>query len=263
MIIIEQKEIRIKLKNGTNHIVEINNIIEEKDEQDSSKKSINDINNQFCSLNKSKNIINAQVKERILQYNDIENCYVSSDKICNDQDFEQISANQPLNCTDNNYPATQNYKSISDLCLDNKNNEDIHNLHHDIIELVKEYTPQLLEIYKLQINSAKDFRGYSLIELIKKIVKDLISVVNIENDEDYCKSAVWKRICDFKSEFFNKKQLTVILQKQYSAGQIDIALKKLISEGLISFFRIEDNGKTSGRKKSPEYRVNNFGKLII
>lgn len=256
MIIIGQKEIRIKLKNGTNPIVEISEIIEEKDEQDSSKTSINDINNHFYSLNQSKNKINAQVKERILQYNDQENCYVYPD-------IEQIPANKPLNGTDNNYPATQNFKSISDLCLDNRNNEDIQSFHHDIIELLKEYTPQLLEIYKLQINGYKDFRGKSLKELIKKIVKELISVVNIENDEDYCKSAVWKRIFDFKSEFFNKKQLTVILQKQYSAGQIDIALKKLISEGLISFFRIEDNGKTSGRKKSPEYRVNNFGNITI
>lgn len=234
MIIIEQKEIKIKLKNGTNPIVEINNIIEENDKQQSSKNSNIDVNNQIYNLNQGKIKINSQVEERILQYNHKENCYVSSDEIYTDQDFEQIPANQPVNC---------NYMRIN---------------YHDIIELVKEYLPQILEIYKSKIKDNKEVSGKSLIASFKAIIKELTSYCEIEKDEDYCKSTVWNKICETKSEFFSKKQLTIILQKQYNADQIDIAIKKLMSEGLISFFRIEDNGKTSGRKKSPEYRVNNF-----
>lgn len=168
----------------------------------------------------------------------------------NESGFRELptSYNDNENCFEAKKVTKRPIDSIEKTGNDNSNN--------DIVELIKNITEN---------NKSIENQMMALMKLITDVVIDKKSFSK-SDDEDECKESVWKTICEFQTEIFRKVRITSRLQKRFDATQIDQALKKLCSEGLISKLKDDrvtkrEDGKP-GRPKSPIYKVNNFGQDI-
>jgi len=237
MIIVEEKEIFISLKHGSDPVVEI-------------KKNAGQDNHLV------QHKIFRQAKERITEFNENGNCYVSDD-----QEFEQKPSDCLVDCRDKYISPVWLNETEPNHLQDKINNENLMSLSRDVFEFIKNKINDYTESSKSKKRTFKDIDD----QLIEKIIKVLMSSGSNGNDGNACKTAVWEKICAFQTEIFSKRQLTVTLQKKYTATQIDQALKLLCTEGLISEIKDiitkRENGKP-GRSKSPKYRVNNFGNKV-
>lgn len=231
MIIIEEKEIFISLKNGSDPVVEI-------------KKNTGQNNHHV------RHKIFRRAKERITEFNENENCYVSDD-----QELDQTPSDS-LVCKDNNNSPVWLNETEPNHLQAKINNENLMSLMRDIFEFVKNKINDYTESTKPKKRTSKDIDD----QLIEKIIKVFMSSGSNGNDGDACKKTVWEKICSFHSEIFSKRQLTVALQKKYTAAQIDHALKLLIYEELISEIKEIIFNKNPGRKPSLKYRINQYCK---
>jgi hypothetical protein len=138
--------------------------------------------------------------------------------------------------------------------------KDIIELYSNIFRKINECLPDVISIIKTKIeNKTINDQVMALIRLASSLAVDKKRSANSDDDSDECKIIVWNQICDFKTEFFRKVDLTTNLQKKVNAAQIEHALKMLISEKLISEVKELNNTKSTGRRPSPQYKINNFG----